>query len=43
MKKALLSILLLLPAVVFGQKDVTTFLGIPVDGSKKFNDTIIEK
>lgn len=34
MKKALLSILLLLPAVVFGQKDVTTFLGIPVDGSK---------
>lgn len=24
----------MLPMVVFGQKDVTTFLGIPVDGSK---------
>ena len=34
MKKIVLFIMLMLPVVVSGQKDVTTFLGIPVDGSK---------
>ena len=34
MKKILLFILLMLPMTVFGQSDLTTFLGIPVDGAK---------
>ena len=34
MKKFVLFVLLMLPVTVFAQKDVTTFLGIPVDGSK---------
>lgn len=34
MKTLLLALLLTLPLAVCGQKDVTKFLGIPVDGSK---------
>ena len=34
MKKIVLFFLMMLPVAVFGQKDVTTFLGIPVDGTK---------
>lgn len=34
MKALLLALLLTLPLAVCGQKDVTKFLGIPVDGSK---------
>lgn len=34
MKKIVLFILLILPVAVLAQNDVTTFLGIPVDGSK---------
>lgn len=34
MKKIVLFILLMLPVAVMAQKDVTTFLGIPVDGTK---------
>ena len=32
--KKILFILMMLPVAVFGQNDVTTFLGIPVDGTK---------
>lgn len=34
MKKIVLFILMMLPVAVMGQKDVTTFMGIPVDGTK---------
>lgn len=34
MKKIVLFFMMMLPLTVMGQKDVTTFLGIPVDGSK---------
>ena len=34
MKNIVLFILMMLPVAVFGQKDITTFLGIPVDGTK---------
>lgn len=34
MKKTILMFLLLLTTTVFGQKSVTRFLGIPIDGSK---------
>lgn len=34
MKKIVLFILMMLPVAVMGQKDVTTFMGIPVDGKK---------
>ena len=34
MKKILFFILVTLPMVVFGQEDVTLFMGIPVDGKK---------
>ena len=34
MKKIVLFLMMMLPMAVMGQKDVTTFLGIPVDGSK---------
>lgn len=34
MKKIIFTILLMLPVVVLAQNDVTTFMGIPVDGSK---------
>lgn len=34
MKKVFLFFLMMLPVAVMGQKDVTTFLGIPVDGTK---------
>ena len=40
MKKIVLFILLMLPVAVMAQKDVTTFLGIPVDGTK---DAMIHK
>lgn len=32
--KKIIFILMMLPVAVFGQNDVTTFLGIPVDGTK---------
>lgn len=38
--KKVLFILLMLPVAVMAQKDVTTFLGIPVDGTK---DAMIHK
>ena len=34
MKRVLLSVFMLASAIVFAQKDVTKFLGIPVDGTK---------
>ena len=40
MKKIVLFIMLMLPMAVMAQKDVTTFLGIPVDGTK---DAMIHK
>lgn len=34
MKRVISILLIMIPLMVFGQKDVTTFLGIPVDGRK---------